>query len=84
MRLPGISTELAAAVRRVNALRAAIPEAQRPEFDHEAWKRLERSLDTSCRAGDSERALATIERWEYATKEGLAYLLVHAPLEGAA
>jgi len=84
MSLPGINCELAAAVRRVNALRAANPEAQRPEFDHEAWKRLERSLDASCRAGDSERALAAIERWECATREGLAHLLLHAPLEEAA
>lgn len=60
-RLPGISTELAGAVRAVNAAYLAIPEHVRPEVA--TWSPLEYEVDAACAAGDRARALRAIEAW---------------------
>jgi len=59
--MPGISTELAAAVREVNAAYMRIPEADRP--DAAVWLPFEEEVDAACAAGDRERALKAIEAW---------------------
>jgi DNA-binding FadR family transcriptional regulator len=62
--LPGINTELAAAVRRVNALYTRIPEQRRPDVNAERWQELEHEIDRACKAGDPDRALRAIAAWE--------------------
>lgn len=80
MRLPGINSELAAAVRRIGSLRSSLPKAHRPEFDLPRWRKLERELDRHCSAGSVDCALTSIERWERETAEGLSQRLLNAPL----
>jgi hypothetical protein len=63
-RLPGINGELAAAVRRVNAVYSRIPEDDRPDVTGQAWSQLEANLDRSCAAGDYYEARGAIEAWE--------------------
>jgi len=62
--LPGINGELAAAIRRVNALRSSLPDEHRPIFDLARWRRLEAELRRACTTGDHDCALAAIDRWE--------------------
>lgn len=60
-RLPGINTELAAAVRAVNAAYNSIPPARRPAAIE--WDMLDAELDAACISGDRERAMQAIEAW---------------------
>lgn len=60
-RLPGISTELSAAVRAVNARWLRIPEPHRPPAA--VWLPLEAEIEAACDAGDRQRALRAIEAW---------------------
>ena len=81
MRLPSVNTELAAAARRIGALRAQIPGSYRPHFDGEAWNRLNRRVAKV----DQARALELIAEWEDAERVALSGPLANAPLgEGAA
>lgn len=60
-RLPGISAELAAAVRKVNATYSQIPEADRPDIG--GWNALDAELDAACAGDDRQRAVAAIKNW---------------------
>jgi hypothetical protein len=62
--IPGVGYELAAAVRRVNALRQSKPDHERPDMSDGAWLRLETELDQACASGHKGDALASIHRWE--------------------
>lgn len=62
-RLPGVSADLAAAIRAVGAAYDRLPETDRPEIGDEAWKRLERAIDDRCAAGDKDGALEAIRDW---------------------
>jgi hypothetical protein len=62
--IPGVGHELAAAVRRVDALRQSKPDHQRPDMNDRAWLRLEAELDRACASGKRGDALASIYRWE--------------------
>lgn len=81
-RLPGISTELAHAVRAVNAAYLRIPEPYRPEVA--AWTPLEYEVDAACAAGNRERALRAIEEWREHYLSKFSQALLHAPFEEAA
>ena len=81
-RLPGISTELAAAVRAVNAAYLRVPERCRPEVA--SWGPLEYEVDAACAAGDRDRALTAIHAWRDHHLSKLAHALLNAPLEDAA
>ena len=72
-----INTELAAAVRRINALRAQIPADYRPPFDEKAWNALKLALA----AADRERAVELIGDWEHNIRLDLFVRLTNAPLE---
>jgi hypothetical protein len=72
--LPGINAELAAAVRRINALYMRIPEGRRPNVDGSRWRELEAQIDARCAAGDREGALHAIESWERHAREVLGGL----------
>ncbi len=61
---PGIRAELAAAVRKVNAIYGHIPESAWPDVDGDAWEQLEQEIDAASAADDRDRALAAIRRWE--------------------
>jgi len=61
-RLDGIRGELAAAVRRANALYRRHPEP-RPAVIGDSWDALERELDAAFEAEDRERALSAIRGW---------------------
>ena len=76
---PTVNTELAAAIRRTNALRQQIPAAHRPAFDAEGWRWLERKI---ARTRSRDGALEAIAAWELDTRLSLAGALVNAPLEG--
>lgn len=78
-RLPGISTELAHAVRAVNAAYLRIPESYRPEVA--TWTPLECEVDAACAASDRERALRAIEAWRDHHLEQFSHVLLNAPLE---
>ena len=75
-----VNTELAAAARRIGALRAQIPGQHRPHFDGEAWNRLNRRV---AKVGQA-RALELIAEWEDETRAALSPALVNAPLEDVA
>jgi hypothetical protein len=62
--IPGVGHELAAAVRRVDALRHSMPDHQRPDMYDRAWHRLEDELNRACGSGKKGDALASIHRWE--------------------
>jgi len=62
--IPGVGHELAAAVRRVDAVRHSMPDHQRPDMNDRAWHRLEAELDRACTSGKKGDALASIYRWE--------------------
>lgn len=62
-RLPGVNSELAAAVRRINALHAAHPEP-RPDIGGNAWRDCEKAIDHAAAVGDPAKALAAVEAWE--------------------
>lgn len=79
-----VNAELAAAVRRVNALYAALPARFWPEVDGRAWRRLERRIDHCLAAEDRDGALRAIADWEAHAREQLAPALSSAPLEEAA
>lgn len=81
-RLPGIGTELAAAIRRVNAAYLAIPERHRPAAA--PWAALELEVDAACAAGDRDRALAAIAAWRDHHVSRFTSALLNAPLEDAA
>ena len=72
-----INTELAAAARRIGALREQIPAAHRPAFDGDEWNRLNRRVAKA----DPDRALEFIAAWELGAKHALSGALVNAPLE---
>lgn len=61
IRLPGINAELAAAVRRVNAAYARLPESDRPDIG--GWNALDTELDAACASDDRERAVSAIREW---------------------
>jgi hypothetical protein len=61
MALPGVNTELAAAVRAVNAAYNRLPQEGRP--DPAAFDPLEQEVDAACLSEDRERALAAIREW---------------------
>lgn len=71
-------TELAAAIRRVNADRARLPESLRPDFDEQGWLRL---LDRLDRCRTKATALEAIQQWELSVREPLSQRLLNAPLE---
>ena len=76
-----VNGELAAAARRVSALREQIPARHRPAFDAQAWNKLNRRVAKA----DPDRALELISEWEFAERVALSGALVNAPLgEGAA
>lgn len=81
--LPGVNAELAAAVRRVNAIYSVIPASRQPDLDGSSWRRLEAEVDRACGAGDREAALLAIKRWEEHAQRVLAPLALNAPLEVA-
>ncbi len=56
--------ELTAALGRVNAAYASIPNDRRPDVMGEPWEALERAIDDRCRAGDHGGAIAAIAAWE--------------------
>jgi hypothetical protein len=58
---PSIRTELAAAVRAVNAAYNHLPVNSRP--DPAAFDPLEAEVDAACLSGDQERAFAAIRAW---------------------
>jgi len=72
-----VNTELAAAVRRVNALRSQIPADYRPPFDEKAWDKLNRALA----AAEHDRSVELISDWEYNARLDLFVRLTGAPLE---
>ena len=59
-RLPGISAELAAAIRAVNVAYERCPE---PRPDPAGYEDLDRELDTACAGDDRARASAAIRVW---------------------
>jgi hypothetical protein len=69
--LTGIRLELAAAVRRVNAAYARVPEDSWPLVDDERWRTLEAEIDAAIGSEDRARALAAIEAWESHALEAL-------------
>lgn len=77
--IPGINTELAAAVRAVNASWLAIPEPYRPPAA--VWLPLEAEVEAACDAGDRDRALAAIEAWKLHHLSRCSAVLLSAPLE---
>jgi hypothetical protein len=84
MRLPGVNNELAAAIRRVNALRHSVPDRYRREISTDRWLKLQTELDRTCSAGDVESALAAVENWEAEASRPFTDVLLNAPLEEAA
>jgi hypothetical protein len=65
-----VNAELAAAVRRVNALYVRVPEDRWPDVNAERWARLEARIDSALRLGQRTAALRAIEDWErHATRE---------------
>ena len=70
--MTGVNLELAAAVRRVNALLDRIAEDRHPDVFGESWRALEAELDCACGAGDREGTLAAIRHWERKTGRVLA------------
>jgi hypothetical protein len=58
-----VRTELAAAVRRVNAIYARRGDPK-PEVVGGDWDRLEAEVDAAIKDGDRDRALAAIRAWE--------------------
>lgn len=62
-RLPGIGSELALSVRKVNAAYHRLPESCRPDILGEMWTKLEVELDRRCAADDREGALQAIAAW---------------------
>lgn len=78
-RLPGISTELAAAIRKVNAAYLAIPERHRPAAA--PWAALELEVDAARAAGDRDRALAAIYAWREHHVARFTTVLLNAPLD---
>lgn len=62
--LPGVHTELSAAVRRVSEHYERVPEFRRPDINGERWVALEAELDLACSEGDRDRAHAAVRRWE--------------------
>lgn len=75
-----VNAELAAAIRRVNALWMQVPPRFQPPVDSAAWRRLERQIDRCLAAGDRDGALEAIERWEEHAKTIIAPALANAPL----
>lgn len=69
-RLSGVNAELAAAVRRVNALYQRHPEP-RPNVNGLTWPALERKIDRACAGGDRDAALEAIRAWEQRATERL-------------
>ena len=69
--IPGVGHELAAAVRRVNAVRHSMPDHERPDMNDRSWLRLEAELDRACASGKKGDALASIHRWERSATETL-------------
>jgi hypothetical protein len=58
---PSIRTELAVAVRAVNAAYYRLPVESRPDLA--AFDPLEAEVDAACLSGDRDRALAAINAW---------------------
>jgi hypothetical protein len=81
VRLPGVNGELAAAVRRVNALRCSVPERHRREISTHRWLTLQAELDWTCTAGDVESALTAIKAWEAEASRPFTEFLLNAPLD---
>jgi hypothetical protein len=61
--MEGVRTELAAAVRRVNAIFYALPDPK-PNVNGWGWSELEEEIDAAITTGDRVRALRAIQRWE--------------------
>jgi hypothetical protein len=59
----GVRSELAAAVRAVNAAYARCSEPK-PDVIGQTWSELEREVDGAIKDGDRDRALAAIADWE--------------------
>jgi len=72
-----VNGELAAAARRVSALREQIPARHRPAFDVPAWNKLNRRVAKA----DPDRALELIAAWEFDAKLALSGALVNSPLD---
>ncbi len=79
--LPDVNFELAAAVRRVNALYRKVPDEHRPDATGERWDALEAELDARCGAGDRAGALRAIADWEQHVTGVLTRALLYAPIE---
>jgi hypothetical protein len=77
--LPGISSELAAAVRAVNAAYLRIPHRYRPAAA--PWAALELEVSAASAAGDRDRAMAAIEAWRELHLSRFTSVLLNAPLK---
>jgi hypothetical protein len=77
--LSGIRTELAVAIRRVNAAYLAIPERHRPPAA--PWPALEAEVNAACASGDRDRALAAIAAWRDHHVSRFTNALLNAPLD---
>lgn len=62
--IPGIGGDLAAAIRRISAIRQSLPEADRPNMSVEAWHQLEAELSRACAMFNRDDAVSAIARWE--------------------
>jgi hypothetical protein len=60
--LPGLSAELAQAIREVNAAFCRLPDNRRPALAPE-WIALEDKIEAACARGDQTVAGAAIEAW---------------------
>lgn len=60
---PSIRTELAAAVRQVNARYDACGRPENVDTGGGTWKQVEREVDVAIAAGDRSRAMKAINAW---------------------
>ena len=61
MTAPSTRSELAAAIRRINALYRSVPEGKRPEV---RWDAADDALEAALTADSRRVALAAIRAWE--------------------
>ena len=62
--MSSVRTQLAAAVRRVNAAYHRTPDAEHIDIFSDQWVHLEREVDCALAAGDDLAARKAIEQWE--------------------